>query len=95
MSARRSIAAALIVVFVIGAFVLTGCAAQSQDATFLGYKQRPSEQEPAGIAIIQLADGTPAQAECTNGSLENGTPIKVRKSGDTYEIVSTSPDWDK
>lgn len=93
MSARRSIAAALVFVFVIGALALTGCSSRAEDATFLGYKQRPSDETPVGIAIIQLDNGQPAEAKCEYESLENGTPIKVVKSGDTYEIVSSSPDW--
>ena len=93
MSTRRSIAIALLTVLVMGALLLVGCSAQSQDATFLGYKQRPSDSDPTGIAIIQLSDGTPAEAECKYSSLENGTPIKVSKSGETYTIVATSPDW--
>lgn len=94
MSARRGIAAALVLVFLIGAFALAGCASQPEDATFIGYRQRPSDQDPVGIAIIRLEDGQPAEAECTYTSLENGTPVMVTKSGDTYEIVSSSPDWE-
>jgi hypothetical protein len=92
MSARRSIAISLLIVLAISAFVLVGCTGPTEDATFLGYKQRPTESDP-GIAIIQLENGTPAEAECSNNSLENGTPVKVTKSGDRYEIVAMSPDW--
>lgn len=94
MSARRPIAASLVMVLFLGALLLAGCSAETQDATFLGYKQRPSEKDPVGVAIIQLEDGTPAEADCESSSLENGAPIKVSKSGDTYEVVATSPDWE-
>ena len=92
MSARRSIAAALVLIVLIGALTLVGCSSQAEDATFIGYKQRPSDEDPVGVAIIQLDNGQPAEAQCKYTSLENGTPIKVAKSGDTHEIVSSSPD---
>jgi len=94
MSARRLIMATLIVVFAVGAIALAACSADSQDATFLGYQQRPTTDEPNGLAIVQLDSGLPAEAKCRYSSLENGTPVKVIKTGDVYEIVSVSPDWE-
>ena len=75
------------------AVLLTGCAGQSQDATFIGYSQRPTDVNTTEIAIVQLESGEPAQAECTYTTLENGTPVKVQKTDGGYKVVSVSPDW--
>ena len=93
MSTRRIVTAALIVVLAVGVLALLGCTAESEDATFLGYQRRPTTEEPKGLAIVQLESGVPAEAECTYSSLENGTPVKVTRRGNTYEIVAVSPDW--
>jgi len=93
MSARRLVSVVLLIVLLLGATALVGCGSAAEDATFVGYKQRPTDTAPNGIAIIQLEDGTPVQATCTYTSLENGTPVRVQKSGDTYKIVASSPDW--
>ncbi len=91
MTAKRALL--VVISFVIIAGVLAGCSAQAEDATFLGYKERPTNNTP-GIAIVQLETGEPAEAECKYSTLENGVPIKVEKTGDGYRVVAVSPDWD-
>lgn len=94
MSTRRSIAAALAVVLLFGTVALVGCSSETQNATFVGYKMRPSDENPDGIAIVRLENGESTEAECEFVSLENGTPVQVEKSGDSYKVVSSSPDWE-
>ena len=91
MSAKRALV--LVLGFVLAASLLVGCSAESQDATFIGYKTRPVDDNTAGIAIVQLESGEPAEASCTYTSLENGAAIRVEKNGDKYKVVSVSPDW--
>lgn len=91
MTTRRALLAVLVLFLL--AFALVGCSAKAQNATFLGYKVRPAGQGSSGVAIVQLSSGLPVEATCTFTTLENGTPIKVVRNGDTYEVVSSSPDW--
>jgi hypothetical protein len=93
MTAKRPALIVLVLGLVLITVALTGCAAQTEDATFIGYKQRPADNT-TGVAIVQLQSGEPAEAECTYSTLENGVPIKVEKSGDSYKVVSVSPDWE-
>jgi len=95
MSSRRLVTVAILLVLMAGALMLVGCSSETENATFIGYRQRPTDAAPDGVAIVQLEDGTATQATCTYTSLENGTPIQVKKSGDTYEVVATSPDWEQ
>ena len=90
MSARRALLITLGIILL--ASLLAGCSAVVEDATFIGYKQRPTDNG-SGIAIVQLASGMPVEAECRYHSLENGTPIKVEKTSGGYKVVSSSPDW--
>lgn len=69
MSARRLVTVALLLALMVGALMLVGCSSQTESATFIGYRQRPTDQVPEGIAIVQLEDGTPTQATCTYKSL--------------------------
>jgi len=91
MSQRRALFSLLAIVVL--ATVLVGCTPTAQDATFIGYKVRPADSNTPGVAIVQLASGTPAEAECRYSTLENGVPVQVVKRGDTYEVVAVSPDW--
>jgi hypothetical protein len=91
MSAKRTLL--IVVGLILVAGLLAGCAARSETATFIGYKQRPADASTPGVAIVQLSNGQPAEATCTNNSLENGDPIEVTKSGNGYKVVSVSPDW--
>ena len=90
---ERKRALLLILGLVLVASLLAGCGSAPEDATFLGYKLRPTDATPNGIAIVQLSTGEPAEAECEFSTLERGTPIKVEKSGGGYTVVATSPDW--
>lgn len=91
MARMRTLLIVLVLVLVLG--LLAGCATQSQEATFIGYKQRPAEDGSGGVAIVQLSSGLPAEAKCTYSTLENGAAITVVKKGETYKVVSISPDW--
>lgn len=91
MARKRALLLIIGLVFV--SSLLTGCGSPAEDATFLGYKVRPTDENATGIAIVQLADGRPAEAECTYMTLERGTPIQVERSGDVYKVVQASPDW--
>lgn len=91
MSARRALLITLGIILL--ASLLVGCSAEVEDATFIGYKQRPAENGGGGIAIVQLASGMPVEAECRYRSLERGTPVKVEKTNGSYRVVSSSPDW--
>lgn len=91
MSAKRALIITLGVILI--AAFLVGCAAKTEDATFIGYKKRPSAEDRAGVAIVQLVSGSPVEAECRYESLENGTPIMVEKTGAGYKVISVSPDW--
>jgi hypothetical protein len=91
MSSKRVLITTLVIILL--AAFLVGCAAKAQDATFIGYKKRPTSTDSAGIAIVQLASGTPVEAECRYESLENGTPVMVEDTGDGYKVISISPDW--
>jgi len=90
MSAKRVLLIVLGLVLIAG--LLVGCSTPAEDATFIGYKLRPTNDAP-GIAIVQLSSGEPAEASCTYSSLENGAAIKVAKDGKGYEVISVSPDW--
>jgi hypothetical protein len=91
MSAKRALLITLGIILL--AAFLVGCSAATQDATFIGYKVRPAGDGDVGVAIVQLASGTPVEAECRFQSLENGTPIRVESTGSGYKVVSSSPDW--
>ena len=92
MTGKRALIVVVIGLVLISV-LLVGCAAESQDATFIGYKQRPADERNPGVAIVQLESGEPAEAECAYSTLENGAPIKVEKTGNGYRVVSVSPDW--
>lgn len=85
MSSKRVLL--LVVGLVLAASLLAGCSSEKQDATFVGYRQRPTDTVE-GVAIVQLSSGEPAQASCDSNEFENGDPVQVQKSGDSYEIVS-------
>jgi hypothetical protein len=59
----------------------------------MGYKQRPSDTGTPGVAIVQLSNGTPAEATCSDNSLENGDPVQITKTGSGYKVLQISPDW--
>ena len=89
MSAKRALL--LVVGLILVAGLLAGCAARTETATFIGYKQRPADANSPGVAIVQLNSGQPAEATCKYSTLENGDPIKVTKTGKGYKVVSVSP----
>ncbi len=91
MSAKRVLLIVLGLVLIAG--LLVACSTPAEDATFIGYKLRPADDDTPGIAIVQLSSGEPAEAACTYSSLENGAAIKVAKDGKGYEVISVSPDW--
>jgi hypothetical protein len=91
MSTKRALLITLGIILL--ATLVVGCSSTAEDATFIGYKQRPASSGSPGIAIVQLSSGVPVEAKCKYSSLENGTPVQVVKNGDAYEVVSSSPDW--
>ena len=91
MSAKRALL--LVVGLILVAGLLVGCASRAENATFIGYKQRPADASSPGVAIVQLESGQPAEAACKYMTLENGDPIKVTKTGNGYKVISVSPDW--
>jgi len=91
MSAKHTLLIVVGIILIAG--LLVGCSSKAEDATFIGYKQRPVDDNTPGIAIVQLESGEPAEAICKYSSLENGAAIKVTKNGKSYEVISVSPDW--
>jgi len=91
MSQKRAVSTLLAMIVL--ATVLVGCSPTTQEATFIGYKERPADSNTPGVAIVQLASGVPAEAECKYSTLENGAPVQVVKRGDNYEVIAVSPDW--
>lgn len=91
MSAKRTLLLILGIILVAG--LVAGCASRAEEATFIGYKQRPADASSPGIAIVQLESGQPTEATCAYTTLENGDPVGVAKTGQGYRVVSASPGY--
>lgn len=91
MSAKRALLFTLGIILVAG--LVAGCASRAEEATFIGYKQRPADASTPGVAIVQLESGQPTEATCTHTTLENGDPVRVAKTGKGYRVVSASPGY--
>ena len=91
MSAKRTLLLILGIILVAG--LVAGCASRAEEATFIGYKQRPADASSPGIAIVQLESGEPTEATCAYTTLENGDPVGVAKTGEGYRVVSASPSY--
>lgn len=91
MSAKRALLFILGIILVAG--LVAGCASRAEEATFIGYKQRPADASTPGVAIVQLESGQPTEAACAYTTLENGDPVRVAKTGKGYRVVSASPGY--